>query len=439
MKNDQPSDSNSEEFAAKNSQGFNAQGFDELGDQFGSFKGNHILLVKALAEGFGSFILVFAGIFASVILPIFVFSSPQQQSSQSAAILIVTYFKPFTIALVLGLAAFVAFLCLARISGGHFNPITSIAAAICKKTTWKQSGIYISAQAIGAFLATCFVRLVLPVGDASSASAQGVDINMDSNTWFKLGAIGYDKSSAGHSMYGANIGFVFTPAAALILEIIASIILVAMFITVTRKNIKHITSKALGIGVSYGLAALITAPATNAGLNPFRVLFTAIFAQNWSLGLADWPLLQGILVILVLFAGGAICALVYMIFRDIYGDEFDSDLYVSDISEYLDEMFADDYFDNDESLQSYIDDKYIDDKNIFDEQFVDELFVEEIKTANTKRPGQRSSAKKPSGKTGAVKSATKKPVSKKSATKKPAAKKSAARKPAAKKSATKKS
>ncbi|MDR3152525.1 MAG: aquaporin [Bifidobacteriaceae bacterium] len=392
----------------------------------------HNILIKALAEGFGSFILVFAGIFASIILPIFVFSSPQQQASQSGAILIVSYFKPFTIAVVLALAAFISFLCLARISGGHFNPITSIAAFICKKVSLQQAGIYILAQAIGAFIATFFIRIILPIGEASSAASQGVDINMDHSTWFKLGAVGYDKTSAGHSLYGANIGFIFSPAAALLLEIIASFIIVAVFITVSRRSVRYITSKSLSVGLSYGLAALLTAPATNAGLNPFRVLFTAIFAQDWSLGLGDWPLLQGILVILVLFAGASICALVYMIFRDIYEDQYDDNFFISDIDEYyagaaLGGDYFEDFFESDD-FKEYLG------KNNFEYGPDNEVFVEEIETGNEKWVNQKLSSKKSVAK----KSTSKKPSAKKSTSGKTSVKKNVSKKSVAKKSTSKK-
>ncbi|MDR2748604.1 MAG: aquaporin [Bifidobacteriaceae bacterium] len=283
------------------------------------------LLTRTIAEGFGSFILVLICLYGAVILPFFMFSSPQQASSGSGPVDFVFYLKPLSIVLSSALAAFITFATLSKISGGHFNPALSIASAICKKIRWSTAGLYIAAQAVGAVLATLVIRLVLPIGQASSEGQTQLDLSVAPNTFFKYAANGYGADSVGKSLYAKGIGFVFNIDSALILELLAIVIITVAFISITKKQGKCVFAKAATLGLAYGAAALITAPATAAGLNPFKTLFTSLFAQDWSQGLGDWPVGNGLLIILIQFAGAAICALVYMIFVDMNNKSYELD------------------------------------------------------------------------------------------------------------------
>ncbi|MDR3127779.1 MAG: aquaporin, partial [Bifidobacteriaceae bacterium] len=190
------------------------------------------LLNKSLAEALGSFLLVFGILFGSIILPFFMFSMPQQSSSGSTELNFAFYIKPLTIALSYGLSAWLVFVTLAKISGGHFNPVISIAAAICKRVSWVVAGIYIVAQLFGAVLATVVIRLILP--SSTNGSSQSTDISLSPTSWFKYSAAGYDNASAGNSLYSDGLGFIFSPAAVLILELIGVIIITWVFISITE-------------------------------------------------------------------------------------------------------------------------------------------------------------------------------------------------------------
>jgi aquaporin Z len=277
------------------------------------------LFIRALSEGFGSFILVLICLYGAVILPFFMFSMPQQSQSGSGAVDFTFYLRPLSIILSAGLAAFLSFATLGKISGGHFNPALSIASAICRRVRWSTAGIYILAQAVGAGLAAVVIRLIMPVGQVSEASQSQIDLSVNPTAWFRYGANGFGANSTASSLFGKNIGLVFNVASALILELLAIAIITVAFISITKRvGGKHKIGKAATIGLAYGVGALITAPATASGLNPFRTLFTALFAQDWGItGIGDWPLTNGLLIILIQFAGAAICALIYMIFKDI--------------------------------------------------------------------------------------------------------------------------
>jgi aquaporin Z len=101
---------------------------------------------KALAELFGTFILVFTG-FSAV-------------NSAGAGLV--------GIALAFGLALAGAIFALGHISGAHFNPAVSLAMLIDKRLSLKEFAIYVVSQFAGSALAAVVVYLVAgaPTGTA---------------------------------------------------------------------------------------------------------------------------------------------------------------------------------------------------------------------------------------------------------------------------------
>jgi len=105
---------------------------------------------KALAEFFGTFVLVFTG-FSAVYF------------AQAGTV---------GVALAFGLALAGAIFALGHISGGHFNPAVSLAMLIDKRLSFKEFAIYVVSQLLGSALAAVVVFLVAgaPTGLATSGA-----------------------------------------------------------------------------------------------------------------------------------------------------------------------------------------------------------------------------------------------------------------------------
>lgn len=105
---------------------------------------------KALAEFFGTFVLVFTG-----------FSAVYFAQAGNVGI-----------ALAFGLGLAGAIFALGHISGGHFNPAVSLAMLIDKRLSFKEFAIYVVSQLLGSALAAVVVFLVAgaPTGTATAGA-----------------------------------------------------------------------------------------------------------------------------------------------------------------------------------------------------------------------------------------------------------------------------
>jgi aquaporin Z len=105
---------------------------------------------KALAELFGTFVLVFTG-----------FSAVYFAAAGTVGV-----------ALAFGLALAAAIFALGHISGAHFNPAVSLAMLIDKRLTFKEFLIYVVSQLAGSALAAVVVFLVAgaPTGTATASA-----------------------------------------------------------------------------------------------------------------------------------------------------------------------------------------------------------------------------------------------------------------------------
>ncbi|WEV68559.1 aquaporin [Bifidobacterium sp. ESL0775] len=165
-----------------------------------------------------------------------------------------------------------------KFSGGQFNPAVSLAAMLVGKTGFLNGICYIIAQVLGGIAAGAVVKLVLPTSKAAPAKM-----------WFTNAVNGYDQGSISSTQLhqaGVSFGVLF----AVIVEVAASIVIVAAAVRSMDDNGKATSRSAAIIGAAYALGVAFTYPITGAALNPARSTGIAIFASK--VGLAVDPLKQ---------------------------------------------------------------------------------------------------------------------------------------------------
>lgn len=103
----------------------------------------------------------------------------------------------------------------AKVSGAQFNPAITVAAMLTSKTRVIDGVLYIIAQLLGAVAAGALFLFLLP-------SSESVPVSQ----WLSLVINGYDEGS---SLYATltQMGLTYSVAMAIVIELIASIIVVA--------------------------------------------------------------------------------------------------------------------------------------------------------------------------------------------------------------------
>lgn len=183
---------------------------------------------KLIAEGLGTFMLVFCGTGAIII----------DHISQGS----ITHMG---IALTFGLIIMVLIYSLGHISGAHFNPAVSIGFYASGRFPGKEVLPYIIAQLIGAISASLVLKLLFP-----------------------------SSLSMGETLPADGIMQTF------VLEIILTFLLMLVIMQVSTGPKEIGTHSALAIGGTVGLEALFAGPITGASMNPARSIAPAIMQAN---------------------------------------------------------------------------------------------------------------------------------------------------------------
>jgi aquaporin Z len=206
----------------------------------------HTMLSRLLAEGFGTFMLVFSVI--------------------GAALFVSGATGPLGPALAVGIAVLASAYAVGHISGGHFNPAVSLGAAAAGRMPWADVLPYIAVQIVGGILATFVLWLI----SATSGGKFTADFGAVSNGF------------GDHSPSGFGLG------AVIITEIVITCLFLWIILGVTAPNAHATTGFApLAIGLALTLFHLVAIPISNASLNPARSIATAVFggpdalAQLW--------------------------------------------------------------------------------------------------------------------------------------------------------------
>lgn len=210
---------------------------------------------KLAAEGFGSFLLVFAG------LGTFLFAGNHFTDPGS----IQTVY--LAVSLAFGLALLVAMYAFGPLSGGHFNPAVTLGVAAAGRLPWREVLPYIVAQLAGAVVATTLLTLIGMFGP---------------ETWLTAVQDGGFASSGWGALSPGGFGLL----AAIIIELILTGILVLVFLGTTHPQ-RGTPLAGVAVGLTLALIHFISIPVDNGSVNPARSFAAAIYggieplAQVW--------------------------------------------------------------------------------------------------------------------------------------------------------------
>ncbi len=215
-------------------------------------------LAAYLAELIGTFLLVF---FVTSAVVLFVATGNQAQfGSDFAVIGLVHAFLLFGLIVMFGV-----------VSGGHFNPVVTLAAAAIRRISPIDAVIYMLAQLSGGVLGALLCKgLLLDEGRATHYGATQVS-----------------------GLLGGN----FQGA---IIEVIGTfcLVLVILAAVYSRKSVKDWAP--LAIGMTLGFIVMVGGPLDGGAFNPARWFGPALVGNEWG---GVWPYLIGPIVGSLLAAG----------------------------------------------------------------------------------------------------------------------------------------
>ena len=217
-------------------------------------------LAAYIAELIGTFLLVF---FITSVVVLFVATGNQAQFGSDFAV----------VGLVHGFLLFGLIMMFGIVSGGHFNPAVTLAAAVIRRIDPLDALVYILAQLSGAVLGALLTKaLLLDEGRATHYGAASVSSLLSGNT------------------AGAVVEAMGT-------FVLVLVILAAVF---SKKSVKDWAP--LAIGTTLGFAVMVGGPLTGGSFNPARWFGPALVSDIWG---GVWPYLVGPIV------GSLLAALVF--------------------------------------------------------------------------------------------------------------------------------
>jgi MIP family channel proteins len=217
-------------------------------------------LAAYIAELIGTFLLVF---FITSVVVLFVATGNQAQFGSDFAV----------VGLVHGFLLFGLIMMFGIVSGGHFNPAVTLAAAVIRRIDPIDAVVYILAQLSGGVLGALLTKaLLLDEGRATHYGAASVSALLSGNT------------------AGAVVEAMGT-------FVLVLVILAAVF---SEKSVKDWAP--LAIGTTLGFAVMVGGPLTGGSFNPARWFGPALVSDTWG---GVWPYLVGPIV------GSLLAALVF--------------------------------------------------------------------------------------------------------------------------------
>lgn len=203
------------------------------------------LVSRLIAEAFGTFLLV-TGVIGTAL-----FFAPQ--------------FGALPVAIAVGLTIMGGAYAVGHISGGHFNPAITLAAAAAGRFAWADVVPSIGAQLVGGLVASSILRVIqagIPASDRLTT------FTAVSNGWGDL-------SGLGASMWAVGLT-----------EFVLTAVFAIVILGVTDRRAPAGFAP-LAIGFTLMLLHLVAIPISNASFNPARSLATAVYggaeplAQLW--------------------------------------------------------------------------------------------------------------------------------------------------------------
>lgn len=199
---------------------------------------------RLVAEGVGTFVLVFGGCGSAVLAATF----PQVGIGFAG------------VALAFGLTVLVMAFAVGHISGGHFNPAVTIGLMVGGRFPAAQVIPYIIVQLVGAVAAGGVLYLIASGKPGFDAAASGFASN------------GYGEHSPGG----------FSLHAGMICETVMTAIFLVVIMGATDKRAPAGFAP-IAIGLALTLIHLVSIPVTNTSVNPARSTGVAIFQGGWAL------------------------------------------------------------------------------------------------------------------------------------------------------------
>jgi MIP family channel proteins len=208
-------------------------------------------LAAYLAELIGTLLLVF---FITSVITLFVSTGSQAQFGSDFAV----------VGFVQGLTLFGVIVMFGVVSGGHFNPAVTLAAATIKRISPLDAVIYILAQLSGAVLGALLTKgLLLDEGRATHYGAGHISALLSGN------------------FAGSVVEAVGT----------FCLVLVVLAVVFSKKSLKDWGP--LAIGTTFVFLVMVGGPLTGACYNPARWFGAALVGNSWG---GVWPFLVGPLV-----------------------------------------------------------------------------------------------------------------------------------------------
>jgi len=199
-----------------------------------------VMVKVSLAEGIGTFILVFFGV--------------------GSAVLMGPHIGHLGIALAFGLSIVAAAYGLGAISGAHLNPAVSLGALVAGKLNARGFVLYVVSQLVGAAVGALVVWLI-----ASGRADYDVATN-----------------GLGQNGWGAGYGDGYTPVAAFVFETVATFLFVLVILGATHAS-APVGFAGLAIGLTLAGIHLVGISVTGVSVNPARSFGPALFAGGQAL------------------------------------------------------------------------------------------------------------------------------------------------------------
>jgi aquaporin Z len=149
------------------------------------------------------------------------------------------------IAITWGLIVMAMIYAFGETSGAHFNPAVTIAFAYAKKFAWKEVPKYITAQVLGAVVASLVLWFLFPASEYLGATIPTVDV------W-----------------------------RAFVLELLLTFFLMVVIINVSTGSKEMGIIAGIAVGAVVLLEAMFAGPITNASMNPARSIAPNIVSGN---------------------------------------------------------------------------------------------------------------------------------------------------------------
>jgi len=208
-------------------------------------------LAAYLTELIGTLLLVF---FITSVVVLFVSTGGQAQfGSDFAVVGLVHAFLLFGLIVMFGV-----------VSGGHFNPVVTLAALAIRRIKPIDAVIYMLAQLSGGVLGVLLTEKLLE----------------DEGTATNYGALGVSGLLSGN-FAGATV------------EAIGTFVLVLVILTAVYSEKSFKEWAPLAIGTTLGFLVMVFGPLTGAGFNPARWFGPALISSEWG---DVWPFLVGPIV-----------------------------------------------------------------------------------------------------------------------------------------------